>query len=215
MAALVVSTVLMLSAVPMFFTGDSDGAPKTYGHIVTYDPNGGMGSMEDSVVTNSTKGGTPVELAANGFFMEGYSFVGWNVKGVDYQPGDTVSVPSSKPSTAVAQWSENTLEASSEDFWAVSGETYGIVMEASANNGAVISFEVSDPGLSVDAEGSVSFTAPEVPVTEAVGITVTAVATFPDGQTMSEDVIIEATVDPVLGFTNSPADGILDSEEIT
>ena len=218
MAALVVSTVLMLSAVPMFFTGDYDGAPKTYDHIVTYDPNGGTGSMEDSVVTNSTKGGTPVELAANGFFREGYSFTGWDVKGVIYQPGDTVNVPSSKTATASAQWSENTLEASSEDFWAVSGTVSEFSVTASANNGAVLSYGIADPGdaeFSFSSDGAVTYTPSPAESTEIRQLEIEVTATFPDGQTMTAEVPLTVTVDPVFDFTNNPSDGTLAGEVVT
>ena len=73
-------------------------------HTITYLPNGGTGTMEDTVVTDSTIGESNVTLAPNGFTYAGHNFVGWQVNGLIQQPGSTVAVAGGSTVTATAQW---------------------------------------------------------------------------------------------------------------
>ena len=83
---------------------ESTGA--TYTHTITYDPNGGIGTMEDTVVTDNTSGDTLVYLAYNLFYNSGRNFNGWLVNGTLYNGGQRVPVAGNTTITAVAQWTQ-------------------------------------------------------------------------------------------------------------
>ncbi len=183
-----------------------------FSHTVVYDGNGGTGSVANTVVSDQNSGNSNVTLAANGFSKSGYSFAGWKIGNVTYTPGQTVAVAGNASVTAVAQWSQNTLSATANNLSAVSGMTYGNQVGASANNGATISFAVKSctgGTASVNSSGLVTYKAPTVSSTTSYTVTVTATATYGDGQTMSRDVSFTVSVDPVLSFTNAATNGTL------
>lgn len=183
-----------------------------FSHTVVYDGNGGTGSVANTVVSDQNSGNSNVTLAANGFSKSGYSFAGWKIGNVTYTPGQTVAVAGNASVTAVAQWSQNTLSATANNLSAVSGMTYGNQVGASANNGATISFAVKSctgGTASVNSSGLVTYKAPTVSSTTSYTVTVTATATYGDGQTMSRDVSFTVSVDPVLSFTNAATSGTL------
>ena len=78
--------------------------PKTY--IVTYNSNGGTGTMESSTYTE----GVSKKLTKNTFTKTGYTFSGWNTKedgsGTSYKDEESVTI--SEKSTLYAQWKANT-----------------------------------------------------------------------------------------------------------
>ena len=78
--------------------------PKTY--LVTYNSNGGTGTMSHSTYTE----GVSKKLTKNTFTKIGYTFSGWNTKedgsGTPYKDEDSVTI--SKKSTLYAQWKANT-----------------------------------------------------------------------------------------------------------
>lgn len=77
---------------------------RIYAHTITYDANGGTGTMADTIITDNTIGNTDVTLAPNGFTYTGYTFAGWSVNNVIYQPNTTVPVAGNSTVTAIAQW---------------------------------------------------------------------------------------------------------------
>ena len=72
---------------------------------ITFDPNGGEGSMEPM----SVNPGVDNELTGNTFTLENYTFTGWNTAkdgtGIDYADGETVNF--SADTTLYAQWTQN------------------------------------------------------------------------------------------------------------
>ena len=74
---------------------------------VTYDANGGTGTMTDS--NSPYNSGATVTVKNNGFTRTGYTFTGWNTEegggGTDYAAGATFTI--SANTTLYAQWSEN------------------------------------------------------------------------------------------------------------
>ena len=76
------------------------------GYAVTYDANGGEGSVEDS---NRYDAGETATVLANGFIREGYTFAGWNTaadgSGTTCAPGDQIEM--SDAVTLYAQWTED------------------------------------------------------------------------------------------------------------
>jgi len=84
------------------WTSDEEGA------TVTFDANGGSGSMTAQTESSATA------LTANGFTRVGYTFSGWNTaadgSGTSY--ADSASYPFTASTTLYAQWSANTLTVS-------------------------------------------------------------------------------------------------------
>lgn len=80
-------------------------APPSYTHTITYNGNGASnGSTPNTVVTDTNSGNTNVTLANNGYTRPGYTFTGWNVNGIVYQPGQSIPVGPNATVTAYAQW---------------------------------------------------------------------------------------------------------------
>lgn len=83
---------------------------KNLSYTITYDANGGSGSMTDQVVSQ----GTSVNVAANKFTRENYDFTGWNTSadgsGTSYSAGESVKdlEGSGKTVTLYAQWKAQT-----------------------------------------------------------------------------------------------------------
>lgn len=86
------------------YTGGSN--PPTY--TITYDANGGTGTMTDS--NSPYNSGSTVTVLGNSFTREGYTFDSWNTaangSGTSYDEDDTFSI--SDNTTLYAQWTENT-----------------------------------------------------------------------------------------------------------
>ena len=72
---------------------------------VTFDGNGGQGTMADQVIKYSA---ADKKLTKNTFTKEGYSFTGWkDATGADYTDGQEMTVTSASSTLALtAQWSE-------------------------------------------------------------------------------------------------------------
>ncbi len=182
-------------------------------HTVTYAGNGNTGgSTANTVVTDTNSGNSNVTLAACGFTKSGYTFTGWKIGNTVYQPGQTVSVSGNGSVTATAQWSQNTLSASANSIYALSGMSYTNQIGASANNGGTLSYAVktcTGGTASVNGSGVVTYNAPTVSSTTAYSVTVTVTGTFSGNQTMTKDVSFNVTVDPVFSFTNAATSGTL------
>ncbi len=73
--------------------------PETY--IVTFNANGGYGTMQQQVFTE----GEQQALNRNAFTREGYSFSGWNGNGVNYIDGQVITITSDM--TLYALWTSN------------------------------------------------------------------------------------------------------------
>ena len=73
-------------------------------YTVTYDANGGTGTMTDT--SSPYFGGSTVTVKSNGFTRDGYTFTGWNTKangsGTPYAAGATFDI--SENTTLYAQW---------------------------------------------------------------------------------------------------------------
>ena len=73
-------------------------------YVVTYDANGGTGTMSDN---NKYNEGTNVSILKNNFTKPGYSFTGWkDADGNSYSAESTFEMPA-KDVTLFAQWSKN------------------------------------------------------------------------------------------------------------
>ncbi|AGI47835.1 Listeria-Bacteroides repeat domain (List_Bact_rpt) [Thermoplasmatales archaeon BRNA1] len=187
-------------------------APVSYTHTIVYDANGGNGTVSNTVVTDQNNGNTNVTLAANGFSKAGYAFVGWKIGNTVYQPGQTVSVGANASVTATAQWSENTVTATANNISGVSGMSYTNQVGASASNGGSLSYAVKSctgGTASVNANGLVTYNAPNVSSTTSFTVTITVTGTFSGGSTVVRDVSFTVSVDPVLSFTNAATSGTL------
>ena len=82
-------------------------APDSY--TVSFDPNGGTGSLKDMTAQYEAN----LTLPKSGFTRTGYSFIGWNTEadgtGSSYTPGQRVSQLTEEESiTLYAQWKANT-----------------------------------------------------------------------------------------------------------
>lgn len=184
-----------------------------YNHTITYNGNSATsGSVANTVVTDANGGSSNVTLANNGFYRAGYTFAGWSVNGVTYQPGTAISVGGNQTVTAYAVWSENTLTATANNGEAASNQAIGVQINAVANNGASLSYVIkscSAGTASVSGGGLVTFKAPTVSATTTCNVVVTVTATYPDGQTKAVDCAFSVLVDPILAYQNSITDGSL------
>ena len=179
----------------------------SFDHKVAYAPNGGSGSMTDTVVTDNNSGGSSVTLQPCTFTKTGYHFTGWSVNGTVKQPGDTVSVNGGSTVTATAQWAANALTIGSiEKQYAVVGHSITFTASASSDPaGASITYSKSNAssGLTVSISGSsVTMSSNQV---GTYTFTLTASAT---NYTSSSTTVTVQFV-PVLEFTNSPSVGII------
>lgn len=84
------------------------------GYAVTYDANGGTGSVEDSLRYTAGESAT---VLANGFTRGGYTFAGWNTAadgtGTTYKPGETIKLSDSVK--LYAQWLANGSDGGKKD----------------------------------------------------------------------------------------------------
>ena len=104
MAAIVAACVIFVPQV----IDKSDDVPidvvDSVSYTVTFDPNGGIGGMDQQIVTRGAKTG----LVGNTFTREGYDFIGWNTqadgKGTSYEDKATVTFGNSL--TLYAQWKQ-------------------------------------------------------------------------------------------------------------
>ena len=90
----------------------TDSSPTTY--TVTYDANGGTGTMTD--LNNPYNSGATVTVLANTFTRDNYEFDRWNTaangSGVKYDADDTFKITDN--TTLYAQWIKNTPEPTPE-----------------------------------------------------------------------------------------------------
>ena len=183
-----------------------------YTHTISYDSNGGSGSMYNTVVRNTVSGVTNVTLAPNGFTYTGHSFLGWSVNGTIYQSGDTVPVLGNTTEMAIAQWSENTLTAYANNIVGYSERTYTSQIHTTVSAGGEVTYTmVSTTGgtASVNAEGLVTYIAPAVSSLHVYTLQVSVSAVFPNAETITETVTITASID------TAPIGVIIDSGTAT
>ena len=171
-----------------------------HSHSVSYSPNGGTGSMNNTVVTDSNTGSSNVTLAANTFTKAGYDFAGWKIGNVIYQPGQTVSVAADTTVNVIAQWTPIPVNITSSDADAdiVVGNSFSRTITTDVA-GATLSF--TGPGW-LTLSGSTLVGTPSVAGDYTV--TVTAVYTASsDSQTFTIHVVNR------LAFESVPTGGIL------
>ena len=101
-----------------------------YTHTITYSANGGTGTMADTVVRDTVSGNSNVTLAPNGFTNTGYTFAGWSVNDIIYQPNTQIPVAGNSTVTATAQWEE--------------GSTHTISYVANGGSGAMSDTVITD-----------------------------------------------------------------------
>ncbi len=106
--------------------------PATY--TVTYDANGGTGTMTDS---NAYTSGASVTVLDNTFTRNGYAFDHWNTQdddnGTDYDEGDTFDIAAD--TTLYAQWSVVKYPCTDENnqiTWDLSIATYNTMTDSEA-----------------------------------------------------------------------------------
>ncbi|MCR5183059.1 MAG: cell wall-binding repeat-containing protein [Clostridia bacterium] len=91
----------------VLFSGNMTGTAATY--TVTYDGNGGTGTMASLTVSE----GDSITVSGCSFTNEGYEFDGWNLvadgSGISYAPGDSLTVTGNI--TLYAQWKDDGTEA--------------------------------------------------------------------------------------------------------
>lgn len=170
-----------------------------YTHTITYDANGGSGSMYDTVVRNTVSGITNVTLASSEFTYTGHSFLGWSVNGTLYQPGNSVPVSGNTTVMAIAQWSENTLTAYANNIIGYSERTYTTQIYTTVSAGGQLTYNVisvSGGSASVDTNGLVTYIAPSVISSQTYTMIVSVSAVFPNAQTVTVNVTITASIDP-------------------
>ena len=125
-------------------TGFIEQSPfTTYPYSVSFNANGGTGTMADMNLMN----GAAQNLPANSFSREGSFFKCWNTKsdgsGNSYADGQAVSYLTTESEvTLYAQWFDGNLAELSTDFTAVNGMTlYGMLganVKVSIANGATV-----------------------------------------------------------------------------
>ena len=88
-------------------TSSGGGGDTPTQYTVTYDANGGTGTMTDS--NSPYNSGATVTVLGNQFTYEGYDFVNWNTaadgSGTDYDEDDTFTITAN--TTLYAQWTAN------------------------------------------------------------------------------------------------------------
>ena len=100
-------------------------------YTVTYDSNGGSGTMTDSNSPYAT--GSTVTILGNSFTKVGYTFDHWNTatddSGTDYDAGDTFTI--SANTTLYAQWVQNQEQANNPPYSATftDVETHGYTQD--------------------------------------------------------------------------------------
>ncbi len=172
----------------------------SYTHTVTYSANGGNGSTESTVVTDSNNGNTDVTLADSGFSRAGYNFAGWKIGNTIYQPGQFVPVAADTSVSAVAQWTPIpvTITSSAEQADIVVGDSF-VRMITTDPSGATLSVS----GVSwVTLSGSTLVGTP----TQAGDYTVTVTAS---NESSSDSQTIVIHVVNRLAFESVPTGGIL------
>ena len=106
-----ISVTCKLSQGSATFTGTVkivNGAPSTTSYTVSYNANGGTGSIASSTVTS----GSTVTLPTSGMSKEGYTLAGWalnSVNGTNYEPGEKYKVTGN--ATFYAKWTSSTYYA--------------------------------------------------------------------------------------------------------
>ncbi len=144
--------------------GGDTPTPTTY--AVTYNPNGGSGTMTDS--NSPYVSGATVTVLDNAFTRDGYDFVKWNTAadgtGTDYDADDTFTI--SANTTLYAQWEE---QASGDEQWvltSLSDLTSSDVFVIVGNNGS--NYAMSNGNGTSSAPAAVSVTIEGSQITSTV-----------------------------------------------
>jgi uncharacterized repeat protein (TIGR02543 family) len=185
-------TIALLAGSPAIAGGDNSNCPATdqrgvarTGHCdlgayqaaaattvtvtLTFDANGGTGSMSPEVFTPAMA----EALTANGFARTGFTFAGWNTKadgtGTSYSDGQSITVPASltlyaqwtaKPASQAAKMASQTVGfTSTAPSKAVVGGIYTPTATASSGLSVLITIDSSSRGTCSISGVVVTFTA--------------------------------------------------------
>lgn len=156
--------------------------------------------MQNTMVTDTNSGNTPVRLASCQYTRTGYTFVGWEVDGTIYQAGTFIPIGGNVNVIANAQWSENTLTVNVNDVSGYSEETCYSQIIATVSTGGTLSYaiiSVTGGEATVNAQGLVTYVAPYVSDLQIYDITVSVTATFPSTETITRTAIFSASIEPI------------------
>ena len=118
--------------------------PPVTTYTVTYDANGGTGTMTDTTAYTS---GSKAKVQDNGFTRDGYTFTGWNTakdgKGTSCDPGNSIKVTADV--TLFAQWQKNAV---------LPGAQYTVTYDGNGGTGKtyVASYNVGTQATAADNE---------------------------------------------------------------
>ncbi len=104
------ASIEMTEPVTLYAQWSKDVPPVVKDLTVTYDANGGSGTVTDS---NQYAAGESATVLANAFARDGYTFAGWNTaadgSGDSYKPGEKVELKDNV--TLYAQWTKDASDA--------------------------------------------------------------------------------------------------------
>lgn len=96
-----IKTLLGLAIILAMGIWGLSGCERTETYTVTFDANGGTGTMQQQLFTE----GEQQALNRNAFTRDGYSFSGWNGNGVNYIDGQVITITTDM--ILYAQWTSN------------------------------------------------------------------------------------------------------------
>jgi len=137
---------------------------------VTFDANGGEGTMDDQVIAE----GAPTILTANTLTREGYTFKGWNTEadGSGTAYADKAEVTLDADVTLYAQWEENQTEPITPEEPETTGDLVGEVVEP----------DPADPTKEIYTTGAA------ITVTNWKGVEITGITTDLEGKFTVDDL---------------------------
>ncbi|MEI6207072.1 MAG: BspA family leucine-rich repeat surface protein [Desulfuromonadales bacterium] len=153
-------TAYHFRAVGVNVVGTINGSDATFTtiactHTVTFNGNGGTGSMSNQTASSATA------LTTNGFSRTGYTFAGWNsaANGSGTAYADGASYPFTADVTLYAQWtaSYSTHEADANLSVTPSSYLFGVETLNDCGNSKAVPFTITNNGSSTRTLGTFTF----------------------------------------------------------